>query len=89
MGRLGSSLTEKDVDRLILCLYSHDIISQGFRDELLNPLSHRTQLLRTNNLLCNLESKIRDSPQIYQKLIYILAKELNLRASEAVLSKLH
>ena len=89
MGRLGSSLTEKDVDRLILCLYSHDIISQGFRDELLNPLSHRTQLLRTNNLLCNLESKIRDSPQIYQKLTYILVKELNLRASEAVLSKLH
>lgn len=87
MGRLGSSLTEKDVDKLTLDLYSHDIISESFRDKLLNPMSHRTQLLRTNNLLCHLERKIKHSPSVYDTLIEIFAEELHFQTPASILSK--
>ena len=87
MGKLMSSLTEKDVDKLIPYLYSHDIISESFRDELLNPTLHHLQPPRTSYLLCHLENKIKDSPSVYDTLIEIFVEELHFQTPASILSK--
>ena len=88
MGKLGASLTEEDVNRLLLCLYARDIISKPMYDELSSVVSHRPVLVKRNKLLFHLENKIGKDPSVFTKLIEICSKELHLRESGDILSEL-
>ena len=45
------SLKEEDVEKLITCLYSDNIIDKSLWDELRNPMAHHSELGRVNNVL--------------------------------------
>ena len=86
MGKLGRSLTEEDVNNLLLSLYACDIISKPFRDELSSSASHCTVLVKRNKLLFYLENKIRNNPSVFTKLIEICSEE-HLQKPEEILSE--
>lgn len=88
MGMLTVSLKEADVGNLIMCLYSRNIISESSRDTLLSPISHYTELVRVTNVLCLLETKIRECPPVYGELIEIFTNKLQLHSIGDVLRKL-
>ena len=72
------SLKEEDVDRLAICLYSHNIISESSRDMTLSQTSSRSEFEKTNKLLRHMEAKIKQCPQLYQEIVEIFAEELHL-----------
>lgn len=88
MGMLTVSLKEADVGNLIMCLYSKNIISESSRDMLLSPMSHYTELIRVTNVLCFLETKIRECPSVYGELIEIFTNKLQLHPIGDSLRKL-
>lgn len=81
------SLKEEDVDRLTVCLYSHNIISESLRDMILSQTSSRSQLGKTTNLLRHVETKIKQCPQLYNEIVEIFAEELNLSEMAATLER--
>ena len=87
MGRLAVSLKENDVDGLIMCLYSDNIISESSRDKFLSPTAHHSELVRKNSLLCYLETKIRENPPLYEELIRIFTNRLHRHSLGDILRK--
>ena len=87
MGKLMASFKRDDVERLITCLYSDDIIDKSVRDQLRSPMSYHSELVVVNNVLCHLENIIQKRPQVYGELIDILTDKLHLPSPGAILRK--
>lgn len=87
MGKLMVSLKQDDVERLITCLYSEDVIDMSTRDQLRSPLHHQSELVRVNDVLCQLEALIQKRPRVYGELIDIFISRLQLSSAGAILRK--
>lgn len=70
------SLKGEDVDRITLCLYSHNIISESLRNMILVP--RHSEHERMINLLCHMETKIKQSPNVFMQIVEIFTEELQL-----------
>ena len=76
MGKLLVSLKGEDVDRLTLCLYSHNIISESLRDMIL--VQSHSEFQKMINLLRHMETKIKQSPNVFMQIVEIFTEELQL-----------
>ena len=86
MVKLMVSLKEDDVERLVTCLYSANIIDMSIRDQLRRPLCCHSEIVRVNNVLCQLETLVQKRPCFYGELIDIFNR-LQLPSAGAILRK--
>lgn len=87
MGKLMVSLKAEDIESVIICLYSHGIISKFSRDKLLSPTPHHCALVRISNVLCHLETRITECPLVYGQLIEMFTNRLHRPSIAAILCK--